>query len=112
MRHNNAAGHNSDPQLSQGPGPASPSSTAAVGKQPHTQLQQQQSELASSSQNQQQQQQQQQQQSPTDGEVDSPGVRAALAALKWYKGFLSPTMAATCRFQPTCSQYSMDSYRK
>lgn len=61
---------------------------------------------------------QQQQQEASDagategGGIDSPGVRAALAALKWYKGFLSPSMASTCRFLPTCSQYSMDSYRK
>jgi hypothetical protein len=63
------------------------------------------------------QQQQQQQQEGEEGAaaadgIDSPGVRAALAALKWYKGFLSPSMASTCRFLPTCSQYSMDSYRK
>jgi hypothetical protein len=65
-------------------------------------------------------QQQQQQHEEEDEEeqgaaadgVDSPGVRAALAALKWYKGFLSPSMASTCRFLPTCSHYSMDSYRK
>ncbi|KAF6260030.1 hypothetical protein COO60DRAFT_1509923 [Scenedesmus sp. NREL 46B-D3] len=37
-------------------------------------------------------------------------VRAALAMLRWYKGALSPLMASTCRFLPTCSQYSMDSY--
>jgi hypothetical protein len=59
-----------------------------------------------------QQQQGQQPVAAADTQVDSPGVRAALAALKWYKGFLSPNMASTCRFLPTCSQYSMDSYRK
>jgi hypothetical protein len=53
-----------------------------------------------------------QQQQPQDGDSqDSPGVRAALAMLRWYKGALSPNMASTCRFLPTCSQYSMDSYR-
>lgn len=36
---------------------------------------------------------------------DSPGVQAALALLKWYKGVLSPMMQSTCRFLPTCSQY-------
>jgi hypothetical protein len=54
---------------------------------------------------------QQQQQQETDSKEDSPGVRAALAMLRWYKGALSPLMASTCRFLPTCSQYSMDSYR-
>lgn len=42
---------------------------------------------------------------------DSVGVRAALAMLRWYKSVLSPMMQSTCRFLPTCSQYSMDSYR-
>jgi putative component of membrane protein insertase Oxa1/YidC/SpoIIIJ protein YidD len=32
--------------------------------------------------------------------------------LRWYKSALSPMMASTCRFLPTCSQYSMDSYRQ
>eukprot|EP00878_Enallax_costatus_P021139 GHUV01022372.1.p1 GENE.GHUV01022372.1~~GHUV01022372.1.p1 ORF type:complete len:207 (+),score=76.42 GHUV01022372.1:509-1129(+) len=42
---------------------------------------------------------------------DSAGVKAALATLRWYKSVLSPMMQSTCRFLPTCSQYSMDSYR-
>eukprot|EP00775_Hariotina_reticulata_P012548 gene12549-12681_t len=42
---------------------------------------------------------------------DSPGVQAALALLRWYKGVLSPMMQSTCRFLPTCSQYSIDSYK-
>lgn len=29
--------------------------------------------------------------------ADSPGVRAALAALRWYRGVLSPLMTSTCR---------------
>lgn len=42
---------------------------------------------------------------------DSPGVKAALAMLRWYKSTVSPMMPSTCRFLPTCSSYSMDSYR-
>lgn len=40
----------------------------------------------------------------------SPGVRAALAALRFYKEALSPLMQSTCRFLPTCSSYSMAAY--
>eukprot|EP00879_Flechtneria_rotunda_P023118 GHRR01024439.1.p1 GENE.GHRR01024439.1~~GHRR01024439.1.p1 ORF type:complete len:184 (-),score=60.92 GHRR01024439.1:851-1321(-) len=47
----------------------------------------------------------------SSGHEDSPGVKAALAMLKWYKVALSPLMQSVCRFQPTCSQYSMDSYQ-
>jgi hypothetical protein len=47
-----------------------------------------------------------------DDAAASPGVRAALAALRWYQTALSPLMASACRFQPTCSQYAKDSYRK
>ncbi|HVH50353.1 MAG TPA: membrane protein insertion efficiency factor YidD [Candidatus Bathyarchaeia archaeon] len=34
------------------------------------------------------------------------GVRIALFALRCYKAYLSVLFAGTCRFEPTCSQYS------
>lgn len=48
--------------------------------------------------------------SPGESE-GSPGVRAALAALRFYKQGISPLMPSACRFLPTCSEYSMGSYR-
>ncbi|PRW57085.1 hypothetical protein C2E21_3921 [Chlorella sorokiniana] len=43
---------------------------------------------------------------------DSIGVRAALAALKFYKGAISPLLPPACRFLPTCSVYSMDAFQR
>jgi putative membrane protein insertion efficiency factor len=45
-------------------------------------------------------------------ELTSPGVRVALAALSWYRLFLSPLMPNTCRFLPSCSQYSIEAYKQ
>ena len=38
--------------------------------------------------------------------------RAAIWMLNFYKTGISPLMPSSCRFLPTCSSYSMDSYRK
>lgn len=35
-------------------------------------------------------------------------VRAALYALRFYKAYLSLLLAGSCRYQPTCSQYSYE----
>jgi putative membrane protein insertion efficiency factor len=35
-------------------------------------------------------------------------VRAALFALRFYKAYLSMLMAGSCRFQPTCSQFTYE----
>lgn len=45
-------------------------------------------------------------------EDSSPPVLAALAALRFYKSVLSPMMPSSCRYQPTCSSYSYESYQK
>ena len=37
--------------------------------------------------------------------------RAALWMLRFYKDGISPMMPSSCRFLPTCSSYSMDSYK-
>ncbi|GIL76475.1 hypothetical protein Vretimale_6012 [Volvox reticuliferus] len=52
---------------------------------------------------------------PGSEDADPPpslGVRAALALLGFYRGVLSPLMPSTCRFLPTCSVYSIESYKK
>ncbi|KAJ9514673.1 hypothetical protein QJQ45_028448 [Haematococcus lacustris] len=43
---------------------------------------------------------------------DSLPVRAALAGLQFYRTAISPLMPSSCRFQPTCSFYSIDSYKR
>lgn len=50
-----------------------------------------------------------------EGPEDPPpslGVRAALSLLAFYRNALSPLMPANCRFLPSCSLYSIDSYKK
>jgi hypothetical protein len=42
---------------------------------------------------------------PTTG-MQSVGVKAALMALRIYKGYLSALFAGSCRFEPTCSMYA------
>ncbi|XP_058099297.1 UPF0161 protein At3g09310 isoform X2 [Magnolia sinica] len=46
-----------------------------------------------------------------DEEVDL-GVRAALSMLKFYKREISPLLPSSCRYVPTCSEYSMQAYKK
>lgn len=45
-------------------------------------------------------------------EAESLGVAVALAVLAWYRSFISPLLPNTCRFLPSCSQYSMQAYRE
>ncbi|XP_062095614.1 UPF0161 protein At3g09310 [Humulus lupulus] len=47
-----------------------------------------------------------------DKEVDNLGVKAALCVLKFYKSEISPMLPKSCRFVPTCSEYSMEAYKK
>ncbi|XP_022931846.1 UPF0161 protein At3g09310 [Cucurbita moschata] len=47
-----------------------------------------------------------------DGEVDNLGVKAALSMLKFYKREISPLLPNSCRYLPTCSEYSMQAYKK
>ncbi|ESR42349.1 hypothetical protein CICLE_v10012381mg [Citrus x clementina] len=47
-----------------------------------------------------------------DKEVNSLGVRAALSMLSFYKREISPLMPRSCRYVPTCSEYSMQAYKK
>ena len=42
---------------------------------------------------------------------DSLGVRAALGVLWFYKNGISPLLPKSCRFIPTCSSYSVESYQ-
>mmetsp|Transcript_6293 Transcript_6293/g.13852 ORF Transcript_6293/g.13852 Transcript_6293/m.13852 type:complete len:222 (-) Transcript_6293:472-1137(-) len=43
---------------------------------------------------------------------DTVPVKVALAMLRFYKAGISPLLPSSCRYLPTCSEYSMDSYRK
>jgi putative membrane protein insertion efficiency factor len=40
------------------------------------------------------------------------GVRSALLALRVYKVYLSVLFAGSCRFEPTCSQYSYEAIER
>ena len=83
-----------------------PGSTAAVkeGTGPAQSQQQQQQQAAGGTAIEQQQQgAAQPAQAGEEQQKDSPGVRAALAALRFYKGAISPLLPPACRFLPTCS---------
>uniref|UniRef100_A0A0E0RCD6 Membrane protein insertion efficiency factor YidD n=1 Tax=Oryza rufipogon TaxID=4529 RepID=A0A0E0RCD6_ORYRU len=45
-------------------------------------------------------------------EVNDLGVNVALSMLKFYKREISPLLPSSCRYVPTCSQYSMQAYKK
>uniref|UniRef100_A0A7C8YUH6 Membrane protein insertion efficiency factor n=2 Tax=Opuntia streptacantha TaxID=393608 RepID=A0A7C8YUH6_OPUST len=47
-----------------------------------------------------------------EDEVDNVGVKAALSMLKFYKKEISPLLPKSCRYVPTCSEYSMIAYKK
>ncbi|KAK6146911.1 hypothetical protein DH2020_017823 [Rehmannia glutinosa] len=47
-----------------------------------------------------------------DNEVNSVGVKTALSMLRFYKREISPLMPNSCRYVPTCSEYSMIAYKK
>ncbi|KAG9454659.1 hypothetical protein H6P81_007563 [Aristolochia fimbriata] len=48
----------------------------------------------------------------TPDDEASLGVRAALSMLKFYKREISPLLPASCRYVPSCSEYSMIAYQK
>jgi putative membrane protein insertion efficiency factor len=43
---------------------------------------------------------------------NSFAVRAALYALRFYKAYLSLLIAGSCRYQPTCSQYTFEAIER
>ncbi|KQJ87071.1 UPF0161 protein At3g09310 isoform X2 [Brachypodium distachyon] len=45
-------------------------------------------------------------------EVDDLGVNVALSMLKFYKREISPLLPSSCRYVPTCSEYSMHAYKR
>ncbi|XP_058764102.1 UPF0161 protein At3g09310-like [Vicia villosa] len=47
-----------------------------------------------------------------DAEVDNLGVKAALSILRFYKREISPILPRSCRYVPTCSEYSMEAYKR
>ncbi|PKI43467.1 UPF0161 protein At3g09310 [Punica granatum] len=50
--------------------------------------------------------------SPQDEKEDSAGVKVALSMLRFYKREISPLLPNSCRYIPTCSEYSMEAYKK
>ncbi|CAI9098247.1 OLC1v1034860C3 [Oldenlandia corymbosa var. corymbosa] len=48
----------------------------------------------------------------SDEENYDLGVKAALCLLNFYKSEISPILPRSCRFVPTCSEYSMIAYKK
>jgi putative membrane protein insertion efficiency factor len=49
---------------------------------------------------------------PTAAGKQSVGVKAALAALRIYKVYLSILFAGSCRFEPTCSRYAYEAIER
>lgn len=47
-----------------------------------------------------------------DEQVNSVGVSAALSMLNFYRREISPLLPKSCRYVPTCSEYSMIAYKK
>ncbi|GLJ05347.1 hypothetical protein SUGI_0016620 [Cryptomeria japonica] len=45
-------------------------------------------------------------------DVQGPGVEAALALLTFYKREISPLLPSSCRYVPSCSEYSMQAYKR
>jgi len=49
---------------------------------------------------------------PPTAEKQSVAVKAALAALRIYKVYLSVLFAGSCRFEPTCSRYAYEAIER
>ncbi|KAK3120759.1 hypothetical protein QOZ80_9AG0693300 [Eleusine coracana subsp. coracana] len=45
-------------------------------------------------------------------EVNDMGVNVALSMLKFYKREISPLLPSSCLYVPTCSEYSMQAYKR
>ncbi|CAN6275453.1 unnamed protein product [Urochloa humidicola] len=45
-------------------------------------------------------------------EVKDLGVNVALSMLNFYKREISPLLPSSCRYVPTCSEYSMQAYKR
>jgi uncharacterized protein len=49
---------------------------------------------------------------PVNISSQSPGVRLTLAALRFYKAYLSVLVGGSCRFVPTCSMYAYEAVER
>lgn len=49
---------------------------------------------------------------PADAAERTLAVKAALAALRIYKVYVSPWFAGSCRFEPTCSRYAYEAIER
>ncbi|XP_043690838.1 putative membrane protein insertion efficiency factor isoform X1 [Telopea speciosissima] len=45
-------------------------------------------------------------------EVQNLGVKTAVCMLRFYKREISPLLPNSCRYVPTCSEYSMEAYKR
>lgn len=44
--------------------------------------------------------------------MDSLTRRLIILPIRFYQGAISPMLPASCRFQPTCSEYAVEAIRK
>jgi uncharacterized protein len=42
----------------------------------------------------------------------SPGTKAAVATLRFYKRVFSPLLPSACRYEPTCSVYAREAIER
>ena len=49
-----------------------------------------------------------------NGRENKPGIASTIAIfiIKFYKFAISPHLAGCCRFEPTCSSYGLQAFRK
>jgi len=45
-------------------------------------------------------------------EINRYLVKLCICLVKFYRKFISPLKGPTCRFYPTCSQYSIEAFKK
>ncbi len=50
--------------------------------------------------------------SASTSKIHSAGARTALLALSLYKIYLSPLLAGSCRYDPTCSRYAYEAIER
>lgn len=39
-------------------------------------------------------------------------AKGSICLVRWYQTYISPLSGPTCRFYPTCSQYSIEAFKK
>lgn len=49
---------------------------------------------------------------PVSDRANNPAAKGALHAIRFYRRSISPGLPASCRFQPTCSEYAYEAIAK